>query len=435
MTKWRNDYAILDPMPGYQRLAICRDGVLTDLFISDASDPSPLPGAIYLARVADSFASHGRVRLNLGQAGEASMRAAKTENWPSGKLILVTIQAEARDNKPPQARAGLIRENPYAIIQCLCHEPEGLFFSRRLKQALGDEMSEDLKRIAAALESTSASLKARITLRQSAHAVPPDQVLSSIKADLDEIDQILTTAKGKNSPAELSPSADLQQLCALTLPHLMPEQVMKIDRDGIDWTEAEIDQQIDAALAPTLPLEDGGMIHISTPPGAAVIDGDSGSSGLPPHQLADAMTRPLTSQLRLRRISGPVVIDFPRLDRGDADRVHQAMAEAVAEDPLSPRLYGWTKGGLYTLDRPYRWRRLDRLLGNTAKTAALNAIRLAWQQSGQGNGKGGGKGGGDGTPHDIAMSPSAMGWLNAEGQVMRDAITAALPLPPRWIIV
>ena len=423
----QRDDAILDLMPGYQRLAICRDGVLTDVLVSDASDLSPSPGAIYLARVADRFANHGRVRLNLGDAGEASMRTTNTEEWPSGKRIVITIQAEARDNKPPQARVGMIRENPFAIIQCQSQEPKGVVFSRRLKQALEDHPSPDLEKIVEALEPLTTLIKARITLRQSAHHKPLDQVLSSIKADLDELAAISNTARDKTHPGMLAQSPDLPRLCSLILPNRFLDQGIAPDDDGAAWAEAGIDQQIDAALTPSLPLQNGGVIHINTPPGAAVIDGDSASSRLSPDELAHAMITPLTTQLRLRRISGPVVIDFPRLGRTDADSVHLAMTEATATDPLPPRLYGWTKGGLYTLDRPYRWRRLDQLLGDQAKTEALTAMRLAWQQSK--------RGGGDGKPYDIAISEPAMKWLEADGKPVRDALTTALPLPPRWIIL
>ena len=427
MTALVKDVAILDPMPGYQRLAICRDGILTDVFISDASDLSPSPGAIYLARVAERFPSHGRVWLNLGEDGKASMRLKNAADWPSGKLILITIQAEARENKPPQAREGMIRENPYAIIQCLCPEPQGVYFSRRLKQALEDQTSPDIDSITRHLETLSASVKARITLRLSAHLAAPDQVLSSIKADVDALDEVMLKAKDKTTPGALAQSPDLQRLCSLTLPHQLPNQEIIKDDDGIAWAEACIDQQIEAALSPSLPLSSGGLLLINTPPGAAVIDGDSADSRLSPSELAHEMITPLAIQLRLRRISGPVVIDFPRLHRPDADSVHRYMAEAVAADPFPPHLYGWTKGGLYTLDRPYRWRRLDQLLGNKTKTEAITALRLAWQQS-QGNG-------GDGKPCDITMRKSAMTWLETEGRPVRDAMTAALPLPPHWIIL
>jgi len=33
------------------------------------------------------------------------------------------------------------------------------------------------------------------------------------------------------------------------------------------------------------------------------------------------------------------------------------------------------------------------------------------------------------------MGKSAMTWLETEGRPVRDAMTAALPLPPHWIIL
>ncbi len=76
--------------------------------------------------------------------------------------------------------------------------------------------------------------------------------------------------------------------------YVNPEQIMT-DHDGRSWADADIDQHIDIALSPSLVLPEGGILHLSTPPGAAVIDGDSGSSRLSPDTLASDMIEPLWS--------------------------------------------------------------------------------------------------------------------------------------------
>ena len=94
------------------------------------------------------------------------------------------------------------------------------------------------------------------------------------------------------------------------------------------------------------------MLHINTPPGAAVIDGDSGSSDLPPLDLALAMVTPVAEAVLLRRISGPVVVDFPRLEAAGQKAVHAAMELAMADDPLRPQCHGFARGAPTRHDTP-----------------------------------------------------------------------------------
>ena len=141
--------------------------------------------------------------------------------------------------------------------------------------------------------------------------------------------------------------------------------------------ESDLDSMIEAAILPRHELAGGAVLHINTPPGAAVVDGDSGSSNLSPSALADAMVAPVAEAMLLRRISGPVVIDF----RGStAPRaVDAAMRQAVAGDPpiLSPRL---PPGGLYTLTRPWRWRPLADLRAPTRSVSpcCIAACPTGW---------------------------------------------------------
>lgn len=181
------------------------------------------------------------------------------------------------------------------------------------------------------------------------------------------------------------------------------------DDDGKLWAEYEVEEALEAALNPYLDLPKGGRIAISTPPGAAVIDGDSGASQLPPMALAEDMVPEVMRQLRLRRIGGPIVIDFPRLSPDEMKTIHKAMQGEAKKDSLKPSLHGFTRGGLYTMARPWR----DRLLKEEILPApralglmVLRRVRRHLALVGTGKASGGLK---------LGLHQDGIDWLHGEG--------------------
>ena len=147
------------------------------------------------------------------------------------------------------------------------------------------------------------------------------------------------------------------------------------DADLSYWHEFGVEEALEEALAPQLDLKEGGRIAISTPPGAAVIDGDSGPSQLAPFALAQHMITPVMRQLRLRRIGGPIVIDFPRLNPAEAKIIHQSMQAEAKKDNAKPALHGFTRGGLYTMARPWRGQMLADEKLDPSRALGLEVLR------------------------------------------------------------
>ena len=90
----------------------------------------------------------------------------------------------------------------------------------------------------------------------------------------------------------------------------------------------------------------------------------------------------IARQLRLRNISGAIVIDFVGLDRrGERERLQQAMAARLAGDPAKPQVLGWTRLGHLEIVRPRRARSLaDALLQMQAEGPAVkHPVTLAYE--------------------------------------------------------
>ena len=194
-----------------------------------------------------------------------------------------------------------------------------------------------------------------------------------------------------------------------------------MDASPSDWSDADIGIQLEAALEPRVDLPDGGVLHINTPPGAAVFDGDSGEGGLAPPALADAMVPEVARALVLRRIGGPVVVDFPRLDAGGRRRIHGSMKAALAGDPLGAQCHGFGPGGLYAATRPWRWRPLADLLEPTPARLGLDALRLVPGASH-----------GHGADPEIVVPAAAMDWLRVDGKELLASVLKPLAIKPRF---
>ena len=189
-----------------------------------------------------------------------------------------------------------------------------------------------------------------------------------------------------------------------------PDVDVIYDDDGSVWADLQVDQMLEDAAASILDLPGGGRIALSTPPGAAVVDGDSAASQLAPFALAASIVPVVMQQLRLRRIGGPIVIDFPRLSPEEASKIHRAMQAEAKKDSLKPSLHGFTRGGLYTMARPWKGRLLqDEILPQPRALGldVLRHIRRHLNRVGLGKANGGLK---------FRLPSIGLDWLNHDGK-------------------
>jgi len=217
------------------------------------------------------------------------------------------------------------------------------------------------------------------------------------------------SAAGREPPAQLEPAPGLAPALRLRLP-AMPDRILADDaailrevrtafpeaevehRAAADWP-IDLDAAFDAALMPELALSGGGTIHIEEVRAATLIDVDTGTppTGSPSRAALAAnlaAARRIAAELRLRNIGGAIVIDFVGLDaRGPRERLLQALAEALAADPATPQLLGWTRLGHVEIVRPRRFRSLaDAMLARNAPiknatTIAHEALRRLYREA------------------------------------------------------
>jgi hypothetical protein len=141
--------------------------------------------------------------------------------------------------------------------------------------------------------------------------------------------------------------------------------------------------QIEALARTTVDLPGGARLHIHPTPALVAIDMDAGGAvaggGVPTaaHLAVNRSAIPaLARQIRLRNLSGPILVDFAGLSARRRALLGPPLAAALADDPLRPRLLGFTALGLAEIVRPRIHLPLHELLAgpHAAGLAALRAI-------------------------------------------------------------
>ncbi len=150
-----------------------------------------------------------------------------------------------------------------------------------------------------------------------------------------------------------------------------------------DAVEAEVEALADRAA----PLPGGMRALIHPTPALVAIDVDAGAAtaerrAKPAAQRAanQAMLPELARQIRLRNLSGAILIDLAGLAIRRRAALGPALAEALAEDPLQPRLLGFTALGFAEILRPRGRPPLHELLAGPL-AAGLAALRRVAAES------------------------------------------------------
>ncbi len=146
---------------------------------------------------------------------------------------------------------------------------------------------------------------------------------------------------------------------------------------------ASVEEQVEALSVTVVALPGGMTASIHPTPALVAIDLDGGgtSAGRQGKQVAQfaanrAAIGPLLHQLRLRNLSGAILLDLAGLAARKRAALRPEIEAALALDPLQPRLLGFTALGLAEILRPRVHPPLHELLAGP-HAAALAALRAA----------------------------------------------------------
>ncbi len=150
----------------------------------------------------------------------------------------------------------------------------------------------------------------------------------------------------------------------------------------------EIAEQVAALSDASVHLAGGAALHIEPTRALTAIDVDAGAMSAARTEksaaqvaLNHALIPALARQIRLRNLSGAIVIDLAGMPARRRSALAPALEAALAADPLRPRLLGFTALGFAEIVRPRQRPPLHEVLA-TPLSAGLAALRAALAQPG-----------------------------------------------------
>ena len=397
---------IVSAVPGEWRAALVEDGVAVEVGVERGEGLEA--GSIHLGRVRRLLPALGAALVDIGADRPAFLPQSEIvprgRRLDEGQRVVVQIRREAQGGKAAQATLRSVLRGRFVELQAgrsgfigdETQSPETrtrlLEIVRPLTSPTRRETSEE------PLQETAGGFRL-LELAPSCAVIEEARGLARRWLDIGE------RAARLDPPARLYPAATFAAALAGTLPAIdrifvdepgaIPEiraafpDAAVIHEPESQWP-VDLDMLFDEALSPTIALAGGGSVHIETVRAATLIDVDTGTpeSGSPERTalaINIAAAGVIARQLRLRRLGGSIVVDFVGLDdRGARERVHAALARALAADPARPEILGWTRLGHLELVRPRRLRPLAEalletppqgLLRKTAITVAYEALR------------------------------------------------------------
>jgi len=145
----------------------------------------------------------------------------------------------------------------------------------------------------------------------------------------------------------------------------------------------ELEEVLEALSQPEIATSSGARLRIHPTPALVAIDIDAGGAvtrrqgKAAAHLAANLAALPtLARQIRLRNLSGAILVDFAGMPARRRASLAPPLGAALADDPLRPRLLGFTALGLAEIVRPRVYPALHEVLAgpHAVGLAALRRI-------------------------------------------------------------
>ncbi|KAA0682391.1 ribonuclease E/G [Roseomonas genomospecies 6] len=393
------------------RAAVLTGGRLTDLYIDHAERPSLL-GHVFLGRVERIATGLDGAFVDLG-TGKSGLLSALDARGPKGRpkakgerignllrtgqTVLVQVKADATGAKGPTLTMDITLPGRFLV-----HAPLGRDVAVSKRLGSGPERADLARRVQdvatgagwivragaatapdglLAAESDALHLAWRQIRDAAERGGGPSLLLSGPDAPRRALIEHGAARPSRITVDDAALARDLAAWCADRAPDL-EERVEPFDArrlaapsDGRQrlFDLRDLDAEIETLLGTRVPLSGGGSLVIERTEAMTVVDVNAGERGNPLDVNLEAAAE-IARQLRLRNAGGIVVVDFVNMrNRGDSERLLNALSRAVEDDPAQTQVYGLSKLGLVEMTRARRGTALVDLL----KADQIRADRAA----------------------------------------------------------
>jgi Ribonuclease G/E len=384
--------------PGQTRVGFFdRAGVIQHVWLCRDDQPD-LIGAVHQARIEQVFANQNRAQGRLADGTVISIKLPKKSpsTVTTGAVIVTTIVAAPRHGKAWQA---VLDARLVTATLVLLPGQSGIKISRHC----GDTAA--MRQLASVLRVPDGF---GAIVRRQANGMDRTQLQASID---DLVTEWQTSCANCDPavPACLYDGGNLVQRANRLVP-LASYHMCKI---GDAHSEA-IDAAISMATQPRLRLPSGGKLWCQRTHSLWAIDIDGADADIE-HRGFDGLFSEaaieIARQIRLRGMSGPIMIDVPRVGLANKNFRSQ-LQNGLDADPQNPEILGITRSGMLELWRPHGRVALADMMADDVAQAGLAGLRLAAMRPAF-------------KPVHLAVNSAIAEWLMGDGR----AAVAALNRP------
>ncbi|MCH4886662.1 Rne/Rng family ribonuclease [Acidaminobacter sp. JC074] len=348
------DYGLI-----YNRIALLEDGQLMEVFVENRFDKS-LVGNIYLGRVVNVVKSMSAAFIDIGQKKNAYMPLE--EGIKNGQEILVQVRRDAVGEKGATVTTDLSISGHYVVLLPMS---KNHMASKKIRD-------KDKKKALINLTKDHLSEFGTVIRTEAVHA-SDDELISEmdrLKAKWVELEKYRRRIVSDKLLYEdytfetLLEKEYLYQADQVILNHkpavkkLYHDNVLFHDSDQPLFEAYKIDSQINLSLNREIKLSQGSIITIDETEALTAIDVNSakftGSSNKEETflQVNLAAAKEIARQLRLRNISGIIIIDFINMQEDASyEFLQNALNKYFKKDKCHPIIHGLTTLGLMEVTR------------------------------------------------------------------------------------
>ena len=392
--------------PGQDRLGFLGpDDQLLEIWFDALHRPN-LMGNVYQARIDRVFSSQNRAMASLKNGEVISVRVRKNDQRSVivGAILPVTIIAAPRHGKPWQALVGArLATDKMVLLVGEVEKESAVQLSSKINGNQRQQLTERL-------------------MAETGPVLPPGYgiILRRDGIDLSDFGAAATVllemwkagtkTLAKDKLGLIFDAGNLLTRARRVVGNLPVVNNLAMAHD----LSMTLDDGIVEARLAKCQLACGGHLWCEQTQAIWSIDLDGNAVGDLDILCCEAATE-IPRQIRLRGMSGPVLIDIPRLPHGLAKRFLTKLKDALNNDPRRPEYLGVTRGGLLELRVPHGEMALEEVMSDQPAQDALSGLRFAMQRRGF-------------HAVTLAVSPAMESWLEGVGKLALDQLDKPLKL-------
>jgi ribonuclease G len=339
MNSQLNRHLIIDKSPGETRVAVLEQGRLANMFIERENRPW-LRGATILGKVQAVKKELNAVFIDLG--GAIGYLDGIPDPIPvEGEAFLVEVLSESQSIKGPRVTASISLRGALANIY---PNQNGYSISRNIKAKGRRALIRDLL-LSLIPEDIG------VWVKDAAIDCDFKDLRSDLESLLSRWNNLQNQIKPGVHPKILEPSPGPEGVVFdLALGSLVDE-----GKNGLLFDKFNIDSEIKKALERQIEVKGGVILTFDETEALTAIDIDIASyktARSHPFELVELLAKEIFWQIRLRKISGIILIDYPReRNKKVRDHFYSEFKKVAISDENRMAIHGWTRTGLLEITR------------------------------------------------------------------------------------